>query len=739
MTSATKQARAGAQDPDLANALAYLAKHPTRYLFPLVVENPKVRPKGKPAFYDNLALASNDPAQLRRWYAEHRHRGRVLWGLSLKKSGLVGIDVDCGPGKVGAASLRALIESNGPLPNTEVVRSPSYTPETPSRHIIYSGEHHFSTDKIGKNIDVPNYVLIPGIKFDDGRAYVLSRDLPMAPLPEFIAEKIKPRSTERSNNPPVDPIPLDVFKKMLKATPYTGGPDGLDDRHSYSGWLTFLMECHEAAGGDEGDYLDAVIQWSLDDPNQDWTSPTSPEYIERKWQSFTADPPPQMAARTRGSWLKLLVELDPKNVQFVGDANTAETDFADPIDDADLIDPIEHPSVTPEVKARWQEWADKKRAEKKQQKQDDRPFPMPLSLDQLLTGQWPQIEYTLEGLIMKGVVNTFNADGGTGKTTLSTQIGVAVATGKAIFGRKTMQAPVLLVLGEDGEGITQARVQSQITDLSVGDDFASDADKFPSKPSLTTWCLLGCDMTLAKITDDGRITTLAFYDKLDAKLTAMGPGAFVVLDSLIDIVQMDMIQPMAVNAFFKRLLTGLRQKHNATILVLAHPSKASMSDGSWVHGSLAMKNAVRNSIAMRKVEGQPYRVLWSLKHNYGGEDEMRLYFEKPLFTISAPSASNNPTVRRDALVLEAILDLMTKGETVVHNNQGAGHHPRAIADMLNEGGAFKPELKWRDVQNVMLAARRSGVLRYVAGYGKTPAHYERIEPTEGRPEDDFAE
>lgn len=59
------KARAWAQDPDLANALAYLAKHPGRFLFPLAVTDPKVRPKGKPVFKNNLALASNKPEQLK--------------------------------------------------------------------------------------------------------------------------------------------------------------------------------------------------------------------------------------------------------------------------------------------------------------------------------------------------------------------------------------------------------------------------------------------------------------------------------------------------------------------------------------------------------------------------------------------------------------------------------------------------------------------------------------------------
>ena len=132
-------------------------------------------------------------------------------------------------------------------------------------------------------------------------------------------------------------------------------------------------------------------------------------------------------------------------------------------------------------------------------------------------------------------------------------------------------------------------------------------------PPLITWCLLGHDMTLAKISDQGVIKEMPFLKRLEDQLTKLGPGAFVVLDSLIDIVQMNMIEPMAVNAFFKRLLTGLCQRHRCTILVLAHPSKASMQDGSWVHGSLAMKNAVRNSIAMRKIDGETSDLVEAIK------------------------------------------------------------------------------------------------------------------------------
>lgn len=706
--------------PDLVTGLQYLAKHPRRYLFPLVVTDPK-RPKGKPAIKNNLADASNDPGQLKSWYAYHVQRGRVIWGLSLKKSGLVAIDVDCGPGKVGEQSLTELARQHGgyekAFPLTEIVHSPSYTPERRSRHLIYRGAHTFSASKIGLNIDTPNYILIAGTTFADGRRYKLDRDMPPAPLPQWIADAIKPRSTERRNHTG-DALPFETFKRMLDATPHTGGPEGLDNRHDYQGWLTFAMECHEAAGGDESEYLDAFIDWSLDDPEakETWTA----ESIERHWQSFTCDPPDGRASRTRASWLKLLDALG--HSEFIGEANPASSDFEEPEEPGvDWSNVHEHPSATAyKEKLRAEREAEREEQAKEQAKADA--FPEPLPLDQLLNGEWPKIEYVLDGLIMRGAVNLFTADGGTGKTTTATQAGVAINTGQQLFGRNTCEPlPVLLVLGEDGERVTQERIRAQLHALSWSSE--------TKLPPLRTWCLPGFDMALAKISDEGVIAYLPFYEKLDREIERTGRGAFVVLDSLVDIVQMNMSLPAPTNAFFKRLLTGLCKKHDCTILVLAHPSKASMTDGSWVHGTLAMKNAVRNVIAMAKVAGQQWRRLWSLKHNYGGDSELHLFFEEGIFTVTKPSDSTNPAVRREHAIREMIIELVRDGDPpVVMVNQGAGITPRDIAERLNRAGGLPgAEIAWREVQAIMRRLRQDGVLRYVEATKHGKAHFELVE------------
>src|ERR1043166_4752144 len=91
----------------LKTALGYIAKHrQRRYLFPLGAGK-----KGRPLIKDNLAQASNDPVQIKEWSLQFP---RCWWGLSVKKSGIVAVDIDMGPGKEGKASVQALLDAKLP-------------------------------------------------------------------------------------------------------------------------------------------------------------------------------------------------------------------------------------------------------------------------------------------------------------------------------------------------------------------------------------------------------------------------------------------------------------------------------------------------------------------------------------------------------------------------------------------------------------------------------------------------
>jgi|SRR5665213_33049 len=253
-------------------AAAYSEAHnlDSRYLFPLAFGQ-----KGQPCLKDNLGQASADLDQLKRW--SEMFPG-CLWGCATKKSGLVCVDIDMGNGKDGMKSVRALKVQGFTLPKTERDRSPSG-----GSHLIYYGPHRFSASKIGPFIDTPNYFVIPGCTRFDGKQYTVAADLPAVACPPWVIDKIQ--HSAKAGKPLGDPIPLDLFREMLADTPYVGGPEGMDDRRSYQGWLDFAMAAHDAAGGDGADYLDAFIEWCLADPetgpNRDY------EHISRHWESFT--------------------------------------------------------------------------------------------------------------------------------------------------------------------------------------------------------------------------------------------------------------------------------------------------------------------------------------------------------------------------------------------------------------------------------------------------------------------
>ncbi len=174
-------------------AWAYVEKHfGLRYLFPI-----KPGAKFPPLIKDNLKQASNDPEELRAWEAQWPG---CNWGLSHAKSGLMVADIDVNQtkGKVGQATYDDLDLMYG-WPDTEMTTTPSggfhkvyegwATAEHPA-HIMALGENG-----IGKDIDSPNYTLIPGCTFDDGTSYV-GNDLDAVRCPEWIYDTIKSAKTK---------------------------------------------------------------------------------------------------------------------------------------------------------------------------------------------------------------------------------------------------------------------------------------------------------------------------------------------------------------------------------------------------------------------------------------------------------------------------------------------------------------------------------------------------------------
>jgi hypothetical protein len=172
--------------PDLA--LDYLAFNPTRYLFPI-----KAGAKFPPLIKDNLAAASNDPEQIKAW---HKRWPGCNWGLALKKSRLMVVDVDTKPGKVGQDTYDTLgLLYEWPL--TETVRTPNG-----GFHAYHEGEHIFAlgANGFGPDVDSPNYVLIAGCTFKDGTSYQQTNSRASVAAPEWFYEVIKAAKKDKLAN-----------------------------------------------------------------------------------------------------------------------------------------------------------------------------------------------------------------------------------------------------------------------------------------------------------------------------------------------------------------------------------------------------------------------------------------------------------------------------------------------------------------------------------------------------------
>jgi hypothetical protein len=171
-------------------ALGHLSKFPDHYIFPI-----KRDAKSPPCIPNNLAAGSNDPAQIKRWHAKWPG---CNWGVALAKSGLIVVDVDCKPGKVGAATYSMLGLLNE-WPETFSVRTPSG-----GLHHYYSGKHVFAlgVSGFGLDIDSPNYSLISGCTVK-GKPYLIDGDLPIAAAPEWFGRYLRQREHTAATTEPV--------------------------------------------------------------------------------------------------------------------------------------------------------------------------------------------------------------------------------------------------------------------------------------------------------------------------------------------------------------------------------------------------------------------------------------------------------------------------------------------------------------------------------------------------------
>lgn len=345
----------------------------------------------------------------------------------------------------------------------------------------------------------------------------------------------------------------------------------------------------------------------------------------------------------------------------------------------------------------------------------------PLTAAELATGDFPRASYLWRDLVIRGEVNTVHGDGGVGKSMLALQLAAAVASGRPLFGRAVETMPVLVVSCEDGPGEVRHRLTRACEDLRV------DLADLP----IRVWPRPGRDSTLAVCRDDGSWTPGPFLDALTAQIQSVGEPCLVVLDTVSDVAALDEVKRLPVNSLCKQVLGGLCHDHGATVLLLCHPSKASMADGTHYSGSTAWNNSVRNRLVLEAPDpkGEPRkRTLRVAKRNYGpSAAKLTLWMVDTGLALAQPADDHDQEQRERDAVLAVVLDLIDRGIAVLKAN-GNGQKPTDVARATNKEYGLHLDAK-RTLAHLN-DLERAGRLRYV----RADHNKRAIQPGFQRPE-----
>lgn len=241
----------------------------------------------------------------------------------------------------------------------------------------------------------------------------------------------------------------------------------------------------------------------------------------------------------------------------------------------------------------------------------------PMDWDSLADHDPEPAHFHVPGWLPARTTTILSANGGVGKSNMSLQLAVGLATGHPWLGIELQSRRVLVISAEDEARTVHFRVANVCRDLKVG---------MADLSHLTVYDMTAADCVLWR---NGGAT-----DKMQwlADTTVRHKAEVVIIDNASDVFAANENDRAEVRGFM-RCLNAIAHGTGAAVLLLAHVDKAAVRVGagqdtqSTYSGSTAWNNSARSRWAMTRDSD---RVI-SLRHekcNLGPlQDELRLEFD----------------------------------------------------------------------------------------------------------------
>lgn len=302
----------------------------------------------------------------------------------------------------------------------------------------------------------------------------------------------------------------------------------------------------------------------------------------------------------------------------------------------------------------------------------------------------PEREWFLPGLIPAKTVTLLTGDGGTGKSLLAHQLGIASALGVSTAGLHPTEGKVLYLAAEDDADELHRRTVDIVT--ALGGDLADLGGRMLIAP------LADRDATLAAPGRDGVLLFTRQHAALERLVEKFAPG-FVILDTAADLFAGDEIKRNQVRTFVAAL-RKLALRHSCAVLLLAHPSVSGMQSGTGTSGSTGWSNSVRSRLYLTRPDGDGEdpnaRELTVMKANYGVKGlSVRIRWEAGAFVADSPLEPALLGVvhrRHDELFVELLVAIDRSGQRVAAT-KGVNYAPSVMAIHPRAAGTNKKQFE----------------------------------------------